>query len=238
MSAHGLHFVDIATGKETLLLVQLDIQSLEYSPCDNFVVCCEKYSVQNPQPNLFVICTKTGKTFAKFEWRKNPKEAMKSIRFSIDEKFCFRLAPGLSAKDVNSIEVYRDNDFTKPTCVIWSRFPVKALKKGLPATFVDGRFDGFDLCPLNPANPEKSPFYLFAWQHAAQMSIDDHDNGTVYVFDVNGSVDKSKFMISCARGQEISTKIPSTGHAALIWSQNHNDTSGKSYYGEHSLQYV
>jgi translation initiation factor 2A len=24
----------------------------------------------------------------------------------------------------------------------------------------------------------------------------------------------------------------------LIWSQNHSDTTGKSYYGEHSLQYV
>jgi uncharacterized protein with WD repeat len=28
---------------------------------------------------------------------------------------------------------------------------------------VDGRFDGLDLCPLNPLNPEKSPFYVFAW---------------------------------------------------------------------------
>jgi uncharacterized protein with WD repeat len=29
-----------------------------------------------------------------------------------------------------------------------------------------------------------------------------------------------------------------TGYAALIWSQNFVDTSGKSYYGEHSCQYI
>lgn len=45
-------------------------------------------------------------------------------------------------------------------------------------------------------------------------------------------------MIACPQGQEISIKMSSTGHACLIWSQNLHDTSGKSYYGEHSLQYV
>jgi translation initiation factor 2A len=29
-----------------------------------------------------------------------------------------------------------------------------------------------------------------------------------------------------------------TGHAILVWSQTYVDTTGKSYYGEHSLQYV
>lgn len=29
-----------------------------------------------------------------------------------------------------------------------------------------------------------------------------------------------------------------TGYAALIWSQNFVDSSGKSYYGEHACQYV
>jgi len=33
-------------------------------------------------------------------------------------------------------------------------------------------------------------------------------------------------------------KISRTGHAILIWSTNFTDSSGKSYYGEHSLQYV
>ena len=45
-------------------------------------------------------------------------------------------------------------------------------------------------------------------------------------------------MITCPKGQDIQTKISKTGYAALIWSQNLNDTTGKSYYGEHSLQYV
>jgi len=34
--------------KETLLLVQLDLLALEYSPCDSYVVCCEKWNPQNP----------------------------------------------------------------------------------------------------------------------------------------------------------------------------------------------
>ena len=45
-------------------------------------------------------------------------------------------------------------------------------------------------------------------------------------------------MIKCHRGQEIDVKVSSTGHAVLIWSSNLTDASGKSYYGEHSLQYV
>lgn len=165
-SQYGLHFVDVASGKETLLLVQLDIQALEYSPCDSYVVCCEKWSTAKPQPNLFIICTATGKTLAKFDWRMNPKEAMKSVKFSPDEKYCFRLAPGLTGKEVNSIEIYRDHVFEKPSGTIVSRFPVKAAqsqKKGLPLTFTDGKFDGFQMCPINEADPAKSPFYLFTW---------------------------------------------------------------------------
>jgi len=45
---------------------------------------------------------------AKFEWRKNAKEAPKSIRFTPDERFCFRLVPAMGAKDVNYIEIYKD----------------------------------------------------------------------------------------------------------------------------------
>jgi hypothetical protein len=42
-----------------------------------------------------------------------------------------------------------------------------------------------ELCPLNPDAAEKSPFYVFAWQHAAAMSTEE-ENGSVYVFDVAG----------------------------------------------------
>lgn len=41
---------------------------------------------------------------------------------------------------------------------------------------MNGRFDGFDPCPLNPTDSAKSPFYLFTWQNAAELSTED-DNG-------------------------------------------------------------
>lgn len=238
----GLHFVDLDSKTESLLLVQLDLVALEYSPCDNYVVCVEKWNPQHPAENLFIICTKTGKTVAKFEWKKTPKESIKSIRFSDDEKVCLRMLPCLGAKDVNSIEVYKDCDFSAPSFVITAKFANRSaqnMKKGIPPVFVDGRFDGMDLCCLNPAvEPEKSPFYLFAWQHADTMTAEE-DNGTVYAYDLNGTAqNKQKFMISCPKGQEIQTKFCSTGHAVLVWSQSLTDSTGKSYYGEHSLQYV
>lgn len=114
VSQIGLHFVDMAAKKESLLLIQLDLVALEYSPCDNYVVCCEKWNMQNPTENLFIICTKTGKTMAKFEWKKTPKDSIKSIKFSNDERYCLRLVPTNSAKDVNSIEIYKDGNFSTP----------------------------------------------------------------------------------------------------------------------------
>ena len=67
------------------------------------------------------------------------------------------------------------------------------------------------------------------------MSEED-TNGTVFVYDLKATTfERSKFMIQCHQGQEIQLKVSSTGYAVLIWSQNMSDTSGKSYYGEHSL---
>lgn len=64
-------------------------------------------------------------------------------------------------------------------------------------------------------------------------------NGTVFVYDLKAdNFERSKFMIQCHQGQEIAVRVNATGYAALVWSQNMSDTSGKSYYGEHSLQYV
>ena len=57
------------------------------------------------------------------------------------------------------------------------------------------------------------------------------------VFDLN-KPQKPKFDIICTRAQEVQIKPSPTGHAILVWSQNFVDTTGKSYYGEHSLQYV
>jgi len=68
---------------------------------------------------------------------------------------------------------------------------------------------------------------------------EDEENGTVYFYDLaSGNTDRSKFMIQCPRGNEIQTLISPDAHAALIWSQNHIDKTGKSYYGEHMLQYA
>lgn len=67
----------------------------------------------------------------------------------------------------------------------------------------------------------------------------EEDFGTVYAYDLHSTTpNKQKFMINCPKGQEIQTKFSPTGHAVLIWSQSLQDLTGKSYYGEHSLQYV
>jgi hypothetical protein len=60
---------------------------------------------------------------------------------------------------------------------------------------LNGKFDGLDPCPLNPADPGKSPFYLFTWQNAAELSAED-DNGQVYVYDIlssKGALERAKF---------------------------------------------
>lgn len=118
----GLHFVDLVSKKEELLMVQLDLVALEYSPCDSYVICCEKWNMQKPADNLFIIDTKKGRIVAKFEWKKSPKESMKSIRFSADETFCIRLVPCNNQKDVNSIEVYKNGNFLIPFAVIPAQF--------------------------------------------------------------------------------------------------------------------
>jgi len=90
------------------------VVALEYSPKDNYVICCEKWNMSKPAENLFIIDTKKGLIVAKFEWKKSPKDSIKSIRFSEDESFCIRLVPQANTKDVNSIEVYRNGDFSAP----------------------------------------------------------------------------------------------------------------------------
>jgi uncharacterized protein with WD repeat len=82
--------------------------------------------MQNPTENLFIICTKTGKICAKFEWKKSPKESIKSIRFSQDEKYCLRLLPAINSKDINSIEIYKGGNFSTPFSVITAKFATKA----------------------------------------------------------------------------------------------------------------
>lgn len=71
---------------------------------------------------MFIIDTKKGRILAKFEWKKTPKDSIKSIKFSQDEKYCIRLIPQLNQKDVNSIEIYKDGNFTAPSFIIPAKF--------------------------------------------------------------------------------------------------------------------
>ena len=83
-----------------------------------------------------------------------------------DESYCLRLVPmSQNAKEPNSIEIYTGGDFSQPKMVIQAKFPIKQAKKSSePLTFHNGKFDGLDLCPLNPAvASDKSPLYLLAW---------------------------------------------------------------------------
>jgi hypothetical protein len=91
------------------------------------------------------------------------------------------------------------------------------------------------MCPANPDHKER---YMFAWQCADQMA-EEESNGSVYVYDLNAaSFDRSKFMILCNQGQNIKIKASKDAYAMLVWSYTNTDHSGKSYYGQHSLQYV
>jgi uncharacterized protein with WD repeat len=42
---------------------------------------------------LQVLNARTGKMMAKFEWKKNPRDGIKSVKFSKDEKYFVRLVP-------------------------------------------------------------------------------------------------------------------------------------------------
>ena len=142
-------------GKETLQIATFGVEALGYSPADSYLITCEQF-VQNAgvNKNLSMWCAKTGKTLAQFEWRKSPQESMKSIIFTPDEKLCLRLVPHRAAsKEPNQIEIYKDGDFSKPAICIKARFQQKAPVKGDPPIMVDSKFDGFELCPLNPQVP-------------------------------------------------------------------------------------
>jgi uncharacterized protein with WD repeat len=69
------------------------------------------------------------------------------------------------------------------------------------------------------------------------LSAND-DNGLVYVYDLNSNLQRPKFNIACPRASNIEIRPAPSGHAILVWSQNLQDSTGKSYYGEHSLQFI
>jgi hypothetical protein len=144
----------VESKKESLLVIQLEILEMEYSPCERYVVAIERWNVKQPTENLWIICTKTGVGLAKFQWQNSAKEAIKSIRFSEDDRHVIRLVPAAVTKGTNSIEVFTDGRFDKPTITLSSKFEhrnAKSIKKGTPGEIIDTHFAGFDLCCLNPA---------------------------------------------------------------------------------------
>jgi uncharacterized protein with WD repeat len=153
VDAEGLHFVDTRTGLQTIMLANPSYVALEWSPAETFVVAVEKFNIQKPEKNLHVIRVATGDIVASFEWRKTPKEGPKTFRFMPDESYAMRLAPmNMNIKEPNFIEVYKNCEFGKPpSLIIHAKFPVKPAKKSDPVTYVNGQFDGMDLCPLDPS---------------------------------------------------------------------------------------
>lgn len=74
------------------------------------------------------------------------------------------MAPAEAPGQPSQIEIYRDSDFSQPAGRIQARFPKKGKNKKEAPTFINGKFDGFELCPLNPAvSAGESPHYLFTW---------------------------------------------------------------------------
>ena len=79
----GIHFVSMESKQEQLFVAQANIDSLRYSPADNFVVTCEKFNVNTPDyPNLKIMDATTGSTLAQFIWRKPAKEGQKTLMWS------------------------------------------------------------------------------------------------------------------------------------------------------------
>jgi len=147
------------TGLESLFLSQENIDAFKYSPADGFVVCCEKFNANFPDnTNLRIIEAATGRAAAQFVWSRPAKESLKTFMWSPDESICLRMVQSEGPGQPNSIEVYRDSDFSQPAARIFARFPRKPKNKKEAPTFVTGKFDGFELCPLNVlVSPSESP---------------------------------------------------------------------------------
>jgi len=135
----GIHFVDMSSGQETLQIANPGIECLKYSPCDSYIITCEKFDPKQPTANnLGIWCAKTGKMLAQFNWTKSPSESLKSVIFTPDESICLRLVPhSAQGKEPNFIEVYKNGDFSKPAIVIMARQQQKAAVKGQPPIIVD-----------------------------------------------------------------------------------------------------
>jgi len=74
-----------------------------------------------------------------------------------------------------------------------------------PNTRVDNsKFDGFIFCPMpeDTKGQANASFYFMAWQNGEVLS-ESEDNGLVYVYDLNSSLQRPKFNIACPKAQNI-----------------------------------
>lgn len=109
----GIHFISMESKQEQLFVAQENIDSLRYSPADNFVVTCEKFNVNTPDyPNLKIMDAASGNSLAQFIWRKPAKEGQKTLMWSPDESILLRMVPPAANNEPNCVEIYRNNDFS------------------------------------------------------------------------------------------------------------------------------
>lgn len=122
-------------------------------------MACEKFNLNNPDnQNLRIYDAQDGRAVAEFIWRKPAKEAMKTLLWAPDETLCLRIVPAENSNTPNYIEVFRDRNFERPAALIHAKFPRKGKNKKDPPIFINGSFDGFALCPMNPkVSPSESP---------------------------------------------------------------------------------
>ena len=70
------------------------------------------------------------------------------------------------------------------------------------------------------------------------MGQQDEGEGYVRFFEYPTHLKKERFKVAVDNAHEIKLKFHPQGYAVLIWSQSYVDSTGKNYYGEHSLLYT
>mmetsp|Transcript_4526 Transcript_4526/g.7709 ORF Transcript_4526/g.7709 Transcript_4526/m.7709 type:complete len:268 (+) Transcript_4526:389-1192(+) len=245
LNEQGISLIDIDLKQVSGEIKRTGILAFAWSPSGNFIVSCEKFT--QGQNNLNIWDARTGQLKSGFPWKDNTRDGPNSINFTNDERYMARV----NGKKV--IEVYEKADLTQPLYRIGHsaavassiseqpKAPVQKTEAQAPKGKEVGKeleesvsFDGIKF--IQPLNSEQ--VFLVAWQNGEVLS-ESEDIGTVFVFDFKKSFERPKFRVVCPKAQSISIiPAPKTAHAMLIWSQNLNDSTGKSYYGEHSLQYV
>jgi uncharacterized protein with WD repeat len=177
---------------------------------------------------LVVWDAKTGDKKCGLVWTNTAKDGPNSIMFSDNEQFV------ANQPSKNVINIFSDGDLSKPKYEIVAKPPKTGVKALVSIPADKCRFDGLRFAPCVEASDQ---VFLLAWQNGEVLS-ENEDTGIVHVYDFSKTLDHPKFSVSCPRGQNIQILPQPTGHSFLIWGQNLNDSTGKSYYGEHNLQFV